>query len=92
MYSIGFISLDDLNSWEQGYSPINISCSSHATELELSSCSVSTSYLYSTCISSPLNCTSPKAIRCYSEHYNQLNMLINCFQEKVVYALMVVSV
>ena len=70
MYSIGFISLTDLDSWEQGYSPITISCSSYATESDLSSCSVSTSYSYSysSCISSSsLNCASPKAIRCYSE-------------------------
>ncbi|XP_019848942.1 PREDICTED: deleted in malignant brain tumors 1 protein-like [Amphimedon queenslandica] len=62
-----FISLDDLDSWEQGYSPITVSCSSRATESELSSCSVSTTYSYSTCISSPLNCTTPQAIRCYRE-------------------------
>ena len=69
MYSIGFISLadlSDLDSWEQGYSPIAVSCSSYATESDLSSCSVSTSYSYSSCISSSsLNCASPKAIRCY---------------------------
>uniref|UniRef100_A0A1X7VNN3 SRCR domain-containing protein n=1 Tax=Amphimedon queenslandica TaxID=400682 RepID=A0A1X7VNN3_AMPQE len=64
-----FISLSDLDSWEQGYSPLTISCSSYATESDLSSCSVSSSssYSYSSCISSSLSCASPKAIRCYRQ-------------------------
>ena len=80
MYSIGFISLADLDSWEQGYSPITISCSSYATESDLSSCSVSNSYSYSSCVSSSLSCASPKAIRCYSElHYSHyIIILFSC--------------
>ena len=64
MYSIGFISLNELDSWEQDYSAFTVYCSSYATETSLSSCSLSSYNSYSSCLS---QCTFPIAIRCYSE-------------------------
>ncbi|XP_019854464.1 PREDICTED: scavenger receptor cysteine-rich type 1 protein M130-like isoform X2 [Amphimedon queenslandica] len=61
------ISVAELDSWNEGYSPLAVSCNRYATETNLSNCSFSSTYTNNYYYSSVCTetCTHPKAIRCY---------------------------
>ena len=75
------ISVTELDSWNEGYSPLTVSCNHYATERDLNNCSFSntnSNYYYYSSVCTP-TCTRPKAIRCYGKSIYSVSIIIPCF-------------